>query len=924
MPIIRFNRNGFGTRKQKDRDWFLGNPIKSVEKYLQEYQKSLNYIESKEGLENAYKDLLSSFEKKDKFIKAKIAALRIATLRKADDLDLDTRDVDIDYENKLQNVLEEKDIRLVTTGERPQETRGEKRLRKDEDEEDEIKKQPRIEIQKDDEETKEMDVEEEEKKLKRKRLEPIDNADEGEESIFIDQDQSQAQVPDQDDVQAEENLDQSTPNQEQNEELANEEEEEKESLKEIELTHPDQIVETERPFVQDPVEKVVTETEALPDDVIPQGQDVDDDEKETMMPNDFNQQQQDLAKQDQQNENDLPDYEDINSDYEDDVIEKGETKPYSYLGFDNAGMAVTITHKPTSNEVQDLYISAISKVVDNTINMDVDDPIQLEEIVQSILSPDIEEEEEKVNDNLSRQDETNVIEKTKDKENVKDVDQNMDIEETSDRQDYQVEENVEMSEPSASQLRAQEKERKEILRQEKIRQKKEEKEKLKKQKHDEAMEKIHSEIFGQKPIPIITDEDEAKQYTESMKLKKNRVLQYVNNIVTSSIKRIMDEKTEMVGQIKSGHAKSEFSLKATDRPATEEQKEIRKSVIQQEIRDTIEAKQLQRTSDILAEVGDFTIKNIQRIQENINPRFAISKYIYPTYRDPDTYNIVKYRSDADGNVIIDKRTGHPIIESISAVDRDDTRKLLEQKKAVDSTDTPCPYFPIYGKPARRYFSKLEYNYLGRMFQGPGGKHRGSIPKPNNLKARVKELLKEMSSSLELKETNIKEKDLFKQWMELEVLKSSYQRYNQFSDYQYVQDKRELGEDGTLTDPDAMESAGKLLQNITVQKLLDLLAQQKRKELEELPNTEDRLPVTLSDLKDKQQEAEIGQDEMDISKEPKDIGAEVPQEEETKESEIDLGTWAKKVDSQYQLQTPQVYRNKPFPAFGGDLDNLKDL
>lgn len=930
MPTIKFNRSGFGTRKPKDDDWFMGNPVKSVEKHLEEFEKSINYVESKDGLEKAYSDMLSSFDKKDKAIKAKVAALRIATLRKADQLDLNTRDLDVQFENKLESVAKDKNIRLVTTGERPQEKRGEKRKRQDDDDEgkeQEETKEQEMEIEIEQEEPKEMEVEEETKEApKRKRLEPVEDADQGEDSVYIDEQQSTAAQPTEAEAEADEqDLDQATPDQEQSEQQPTEEQQEQ-PLEEIPLTHPDHIPETDRPVVQDPVEAVETEIQALPDDVVPQGQDADDDTKKTMLPDEFNQQQQELAEQEQKEEEDLPDYEDIDSDYEDEVIEEGETKPHSYLGFDNAGFPVTITHKPTSNEIQDLYITAISKVVEDTMDMDVDDPAQLEEIVEAILSPLPEESVSPPQDTPSEesQEETKQAEEEQtlgSEEEQKDMDVDQPAEPP---QEAQVEQDVEFAEPSRAQVQAQEKERKQLTREEKIAQKREEKERSKRQKHDEAMDKLHAKIFGQQPVPIVTEEDESKQYRAQMAIKKNRVLQHITNIVTSNIQKLIREKQDMIGQIRAGHAKSEFSLKATDRPVTKEQKEIRESVIAQEIRDTIEAKQLQRTSDILAEVADYTAQNRRRIQENIDPKFAISKFIYPTYRDPDTYNIVKYRSDADGNVIIDKQTGHPIIESISAVQRDDTKKLLEQRQAVDSTDTPSPYFPIYGKPARRYFSKLEYNYLGRMFQGPGGKNRGSIPKPNNLPGRVKDLLREMGSSLELKETSVNKKDLFKQWMELEVLKNSYQRYNQFADYQYVQDKRELGEDGTLTDPDAMESAGKLLQNITVQKLLDLLAQQKQKELQEMPDTEGRLPGTLSDLKDKQQEAEIGADEMDVSKEPAQVGAEVPQEEETKESEVDLGSWAKKAESQYQMQPIQAHRLRPFSAFGGDLSDLIDL
>ena len=573
--------------------------------------------------------------------------------------------------------------------------------------------------------------------------------------------------------------------------------------------------------------------------------------------------------------------------------------------------------RSTNTEVQDLFLTTLEHVsqeykdinietIDDLVSREIIPPYH-EQDVQPLQEQDVEMTQPPIEENAAM-------------ENVEPVERNVP--------------DIEMKEPTKQMLKQQEMNRK---KQDQL----DLKAKKAQQQEEQKAQEISDLIQGKKdePTKMITDD-----YEKSLDEKRIKELQKISNfnvqhrealdnyLKNTVMKKVLDltrAKHSAISSIRNGQVLSDFYLNASNYTKNKQQSDILNETNTQIKKEHdlaeryIKEKLLRRQSDILAEVADFTALNMKRIQANLDPKFAISKYIYPSFRDPDTFNIVKYASDPDGNVIINKNTGQPIIQSISAVDRNDSKRLLEQKAAVDATDTPSPYFPIYGKQARRFFSKLEYNYLGRMFQGPSGKARSSMPKPNNMPKEIQKLLNEMGQSLEIKEYSIDKKRLFKQWSELQVLKNSYQRYNQYTDYNYNQDKKELGQDGTLVDPDATESAAKLLQNITVQKLLDLLSQQKQQELAltKPPPSRDIPSNINASLKDKQQQQGAAPDNIyDEPIQPTDV-AEIP-EEETKqgdwEKDTNLNKWVEKATSSFNLPTDKLYKQSIFPAFGGDV------
>ena len=736
-------------------------------------------------------------------------------------------------------------------------------------------------------------------------------------------------------------------------EESNKEEKDAPVLEDIKTTHPDDIPEQTTPVVQDQIQQIeVEDKDTLPSGAIPQGSDSADIEIPLVDPNTL---ATDTTNVDGgvDDLDDLPSYSDIESD-EDEL----DHPILSSEGFDNQENPIIITHIPSSVEIQSMIIDALV----NETRPYMESDKQAKEFVMEMLGGHLDDEsvvdiqqdtldikQPPIEDGPRQNSADNELQsQTKDEKEVdvedppspmqvvdseKQDDTVVDSTDIDNTDNTPVQDDVIMAEPSKKQLR----EQRSNLKKSKLIEKQMEKNRVKQSRQQNAIDSLHAEIFQTKS-PIITDKDESEMLAN--RTKDVVVRDYIAKIALKHIDSIQREKTSIVGQIRSGHVKSAWSLHTSDTPTANKMvsDSINDQDIKERLRRAINSNYLARSSDILAEVADYTSRNAERIQRGLDPSNAISKYIYPSFRDPDTFNIVKYRSDADGNVVINKGTGQPIIESISATSRDDGKKLLDQKLAVDATDTPSPYYPIYGKQARRFFSKHEFNYLGRLFQGAGGAARGSIPKPLDIKGEIGKMLSEMSSSLEITDKSILGEKSFRQWSELSILQSSFHRYNQTADYQYIQDKKELQQDGTMVDPEAVESAAKLLQNITVQKLLDLMSDQRSRQSEVLNQKNPK--TNVGDLTDKQQTAELGEFDMDITKEPKSVGAEIPTDSSESTAEegvptdggeqkddkqtVNLNNW---VSTQPSFQPPkkQMYRFADNLApFGGDLDTLTDL
>ena len=922
MRTIRFDRRIDGTESISP----------SMQKKIASYKKSFKDVDSMESLQEVVSTLLESPKTRDgKLRKNDISALRIIVQKTSRDLDFDKNSyikLDETILEKAKTVLTNDKTTVEIVGNKPAEKRTmeeEPDREETQEEEEEAPTQSSSKRSREEEDVAD-DIPDKD--------EPAAQEDKQQESIDTEEAQPTEEV-----VQEEET---------KSEEVVQEEETKSEILPDIPLTNPQDIGEKEAPVVEDPIQLVDQEAaDTLPPGAVPEGEDAPQPTGENIDPATLQEQPVGgVAEEEEQQE--LPDYEDLSDiEVEDGYFFEDEgTASTPSTGDDfTQDEAILVHFEATSGETQDALIRSM---IDTAMDVSGLSRREAEEFVSDMLSmessmdidPQTEpllEEEEKTSDD---QESTMAIAPETEQGDVEqgDVEQQADMEvdqETPEKESDAPD--VDMKEPSKSLVNQQERERKKVDETEVKRNKQIQKETIQKEKETKQLDM--DRVKRDKRLKVLNAHYASifgREMTEGMKedlnmeKKTNDLIRvYMGRIALKTLAGLKEQRASVHSIINSGSAKSAFALDVLNKPIVS--KEINKEVDDQLVADTIRKSiyegRLRSAGDIASEVAVFTRKNIERIREQLDPSNAISKFIYPTFRDPDTFNIVKYRSDADGNIIINKETGQPIIESISAMNRDDGKKLLDQRQAVDATDTPSPYYPIYGKQSRRYFSKNEFNYLGRMFQGPAGKARGTIPKPLNMASDIKTMLDEMSSALELEKVDVHHNKLYRQWSELQILKSSFHRYNQFAEYQYVQDKKELQTDGTLVDPDAMDSAAKLLQNVTVQKLLDLLASNKKNEMEQTSGAFNQASGTnVTDLKDKQMQGQPppGPDDMDTSKTAQELGAEDLAEEETKESQ-GLNSWLRKAGGGwYQGVAPlEVYKPGILSAWGGEDDRMKD-
>ena len=319
---------------------------------------------------------------------------------------------------------------------------------------------------------------------------------------------------------------------------------------------------------------------------------------------------------------------------------------------------------------------------------------------------------------------------------------------------------------------------------------------------------------------------------------------------------------------------------------------------------------LAAAADTVNSALDIYKNNADKIVEKIRVNPANRSLITSSYRDPDTFNQIKYLTDANGDLIINEATGAPYIESISALSRDDAAKLIKQRRAVDGSDLPSSYYPMYGKQAKEYFSKHEYSFLGRQFVN--GKKLKTAATPPNIRGRIKELLSMIGGSIGIDDMSIRE-PVFKQWVELETLKSSYDNYTATADYQYEQDRLALDQDGKLIDENAMASAAKILQNITAQQLIKAMGdgQAALGASEGAIQNEPENPPAEPNADKTQEKGEVGEDEMDVEKNP----------EKMQQESVNLASWMNSQKSYNPPSRARVFEPTNFPAFGGDSKNL---
>ena len=433
------------------------------------------------------------------------------------------------------------------------------------------------------------------------------------------------------------------------------------------------------------------------------------------------------------------------------------------------------------------------------------------------------------------------------------------------------------------------------------------------------------EEFPPKKQEALPDEDATMKDTPAVKKeeKARKKVEDIRNVIFQKIARDEREFMQAMGgtrmAVKSAGEGLFLSLNKTKKlkkeiaKAQDQQSEFVKErlALQEKAKNKrILELRLKAAADTVNSALEIYKNNADKIVQKIRTNPANRSLITSSYRDPDTFNEIKYLTDANGDLVINEATGAPYIASISAMTRDDAAKLIKQRRAVDGSDLPSNYYPIYGKQAKDYFSKHEYSFLGRQFVN--GKKLQTASTPPNITGRIKELLNLIGGSIGIEDFSIKG-DPFKQWIELETLKSSYDNYTASADYQYEQDRLALDQDGKLIDENAMASAAKILQNITAQQLIQAMnrGQAELGAAEGAINNEPPQAPPDPNADKGQEKGEVGEDEMDVEKNP----------EQMQKESVNLASWMSSKKSYNPPSRARVFEPVNFPAFGGDNDQL---
>ncbi len=203
---------------------------------------------------------------------------------------------------------------------------------------------------------------------------------------------------------------------------------------------------------------------------------------------------------------------------------------------------------------------------------------------------------------------------------------------------------------------------------------------------------------------------------------------------------------------------------------------------------------------------------------------ANKKFLYPSLVDRNTRNVIEYAKNAKGNFLVDPETGGPIMTSSWAVERDDAQRLREQRAVVDGMVYKKPYYPVFGKACKQFFSKAEYCQLARMMDSQGVPYPETIlASPKRIGIKLQKLFAKLQRPLRLPpmDPQVSPKQTL---LELQTLESAFAQYSTSAIYPYPNSlDKDLAEKQELEN---FESAVQTLQKITMGQLLQKLAQHK--------------------------------------------------------------------------------------------------
>ena len=272
-------------------------------------------------------------------------------------------------------------------------------------------------------------------------------------------------------------------------------------------------------------------------------------------------------------------------------------------------------------------------------------------------------------------------------------------------------------------------------------------------------------------------------------------------------------------------------LKAKRQQIDEARKIKKRKEIEKEndYKEKLEEFQYKRKAAELSYISDMRVRNAKKIQERLRVERADKRFLFPSVKDNDTFNLILFKRDSDGLPIIDRNTGAPIIEEMTSITRNDSERLLKQKAIVDAQNSDSNvYFPIHGKACKTYFSKSEFKYLGRKVNTKGQLRIGLVESDSKSVAfkKIKSILRMISSAVDVdtpKSTlNSPIGFMHKELYELETIRDAYVKFTNQTNYNYSYDELlEMGGEEE-EEQDKFANIKDEIDKLTLAQLLDYL------------------------------------------------------------------------------------------------------
>lgn len=237
-----------------------------------------------------------------------------------------------------------------------------------------------------------------------------------------------------------------------------------------------------------------------------------------------------------------------------------------------------------------------------------------------------------------------------------------------------------------------------------------------------------------------------------------------------------------------------------------------------------------RMAKSVAVINEFNQTNIEKATQVFTRENASKRFMYPSMIDRDTRNVIEYAKDAQGNFLQDPETGGPIMLTSWAVQRDDGEKLRQQRAVADGMVYKKPYFPIFGKACKDFFSKGEYCQLARMMDDKGEPYGETVlAGPRRVSSKISKLYTRLKNALRLPPLPLGSSPK-KILLELQSLENAYAQYSTTALYPYPNTIEEALEN--QKDANQFESVVDTLQKMTMGQLLQQLAKRRQEEAQE--------------------------------------------------------------------------------------------